>query len=128
MRSPTVVLVADDNPVNLTLAVEFLRILGYQSVTANDGVEALAVLQTLEPAAVLMDLNMPRLDGLDATRQLREMEARTGRRRVPVISWTASAPYATEAECKAAGMDTFLPKPLDLPSLRSVLAEVAPLC
>jgi CheY-like chemotaxis protein len=99
--------------------------LGFDAVTACDGVEALAHCERLHPAVVLMDLDMPALDGISATRRLRELE-RTGMLApCSIVAATADTTEATRQACVAAGMDGYLTKPL----LASTLgAELHRLC
>jgi CheY-like chemotaxis protein len=125
--APPLVLVVDDNALNRDLAVRMLHMFGYGTLIATDGVEAVARYgSTPDLAAILMDLNMPNMNGLEATRAIRRMEQAEHKKRVPVITWTASAGFATEADCRAAGMDDYLPKPTDLNTIRAALNRVAP--
>ncbi|WP_395659497.1 response regulator [Nocardioides sp.] len=113
------VLVVEDNPVNQLVAVGLLEALGYVAQTADDGVSALEVLALDEFDLVLMDVQMPRMDGYDATRAIREREPAGSR--VPVIAMTAAAVEGERERCLAAGMDDFLTKPVDPGALAAVL-------
>jgi PAS domain S-box-containing protein len=113
------VLVVEDNPVNQMVAVGLLGSLGYLVETADDGVAALDVLARTDFDAVLMDVQMPRMDGYAATRELRSNE-RNGDR-IPVIAMTAAAVQGERERCLASGMDDFLTKPVDASALRVVL-------
>ena len=113
------VLVVEDNPVNQLVAVGLLEALGYVAQTADDGVAALEVLALDEFDLVLMDVQMPRMDGYAATRAIREREPAGSR--VPVIAMTAAAVEGERDRCIAAGMDDFLTKPVDPGSLAAVL-------
>ena len=113
------VLVVEDNPVNQMVAVGLLGALGYLVETADDGVAALDVLARTDFDAVLMDVQMPRMDGYAATRELRANE-RNGDR-IPVIAMTAAAVEGERERCLASGMDDFLTKPVDASALRAVL-------
>ena len=115
------VLVADDNAVNQLLAEAMLAMLGYATTLVADGGAALEQLSAAQYDAVLMDCEMPILDGLDATRRLRASEQ--GARRTPVIGLTAHASAEARAACLAAGMDDFLGKPYTLDELAAVLAR-----
>ena len=115
------VLVVEDNPVNQMVAVGLLDALGYDSDTADDGLAALAAFDPARHDAVLMDVQMPRMDGYAATRALREREAGDGR--VPVIAVTAAAVEGERERCLAAGMDDFLTKPIDPDALAGSLAQ-----
>ncbi len=113
------ILVVEDNPVNQMVAVGLLDALGYETETAEDGQEALEVFDPERFDAVLMDVQMPRLDGYAATRALR---ARGDHRRVPVLAMTAAAVEGERERCLAAGMDDFLTKPVDPEALATTLA------
>ncbi len=123
------ILVADDNAINLKVAMAMLAKLGYQGTTAANGQEALAlVAQSLATqddsqafAAILMDANMPVLDGYAATHQLL---AQYGTATPPIIALTASVLEEDRQRCIDAGMQGFLPKPLRIDELSSVLASL----
>ena len=123
------VLVADDNPINLKVAMAMLTKLGYQGATAANGQEAIdMVAQSLTEkngehsfAAILMDANMPVVDGYAATRQLL---AQYGSATPPIIALTASVLEEDRQRCLNAGMQGFLPKPLRIDELSSVLLSL----
>ncbi|HYD96835.1 MAG TPA: response regulator [Noviherbaspirillum sp.] len=117
------ILVADDNPVNQEVAVRLLEKLGCRCEVAANGVQAVA-LQTARPCElVLMDCEMPELDGFEATRRIRAFE---GRRGVPIIALTASTGQGEREQCLAAGMDDFLSKPIRPQMLGDMLARWLP--
>ena len=120
------VLVVEDNAVNRIVARGLLESLGFAVELAEDGREALAMLERGRYDLVLMDLQMPVLDGFAATRALRAREERTGARRLPVVAMTAAAVTGERERCLAAGMDDFLTKPVALATLTSVLARWVP--
>jgi PAS domain S-box-containing protein len=113
------VLVAEDNAVNRTVAINMLEKLGHRADVAPDGHSALEALEASSYDAVLMDCQMPGLDGYEATRELRRREG--GGRRVPVIALTAHAMQSDRERCLAAGMDDYLAKPLRLSALQEAL-------
>jgi CheY-like chemotaxis protein len=119
------VLVVEDNPVNQVVVQAMLAELGATCVIAGNGREALACIDAETFDAVLMDMHMPEMDGLAATRALREREQHTGAPRMPVIAMTANAESDDGATCLHAGMDAFLSKPFGLPQLRRCLARHA---
>jgi CheY-like chemotaxis protein len=118
------VLVVDDNDVNRMVASGLVRALGYDVVCASDGLDAIEQCKASPPDVVLMDVNMPVLGGIDATRRLRELQ-RAGRvAPFAIVAATAAADEDTELRCRDAGMDGFLSKPLRLPLMRSELRRV----
>ncbi|MFW6775438.1 response regulator [Nocardioides sp. CPCC 205120] len=117
------VLVVEDNAVNQVVAQGLLTSMGYLVDTADDGQEALDLTARVEYDAVLMDLQMPRLDGYAATRALRERERATGVRRTPVLAMTAAAITGERDKCLAAGMDDFITKPVAPATLATALAR-----
>ncbi|ERS09640.1 histidine kinase [Marinobacter sp. EN3] len=117
------VLLVEDNPVNRTLTQRLLEKLGCEVLTANDGQAATSLWQWHQFDVVFMDCVMPRMDGYEATRQLRAWETNHGRRRVPVVALTASAMEEDEERCRQAGMDSFVAKPVNLEMLRAVLEQ-----
>ena len=126
-RPPLRVLVADDHPVNREVAAAFLQNLGHPPPTfAEDGRIALKQILTNEFDVVLMDVQMPELDGLAATLELRRREDAAGAPRLPVIALTSHAGKAERDACMAAGMDDFLAKPVRRAELERALAAVLP--
>jgi signal transduction histidine kinase/CheY-like chemotaxis protein len=117
------ILVAEDNPVNRELAHHMLAQLGAISLMATNGSEALDVLARETVDVVLMDCQMPELDGYQATKRLREIESQNGRKRVPVIALTANALVGDRERCLAAGMDDYLPKPFTGDELSALLSK-----
>ena len=115
------ILLAEDNPVNRELAEELLRRCGAAVESAADGTEALDWLARAEFDLVLMDCQMPGIDGYEATRRLRAEG-----RRLPVIAMTASAQAGVREDCVAAGMNDYLAKPLDLTTFHAVLGRWLP--
>jgi CheY-like chemotaxis protein len=111
------VLVVDDNPVNRRIAEAMLRRLGCVVETADDGAAALEAWSAAPWDLVLMDCQMPVLDGYDATRRIREVEAESGRRHTQVVALTAHALAGDREVCLAAGMDDYLTKPVTLDRL-----------
>jgi len=110
MNAPRV-LVVDDNAMNLALASFVLDADGFEVETAADATEALARLGPFQPALVLMDVQMPGMDGLALTRQLK---ADPATRHLVVVAFTAYAMKGDEARMRAAGCDGYLSKPIDV--------------
>ena len=118
------ILVVEDNPVNQLVATGLLRALGYRTTTADDGLAAIEAARAGEFDAILMDVQMPRMDGYTATREIRTHE--TGRR-LPIIAMTAAAVEGERERCLDAGMDDYLTKPVDAARLAETLDRwVAP--
>lgn len=108
------ILIVDDNPQNLKLARVLLRSEGYRVETAVDAEEALRVLQTFTPRLILMDLQLPGMDGLELTRRLK---ADPSRRHILVVALTAYAMKGDEERARAAGCDDYVAKPIDTQGL-----------
>jgi PAS domain S-box-containing protein len=112
-------LVVEDNDINQLVALGILETLGYAADTADDGEQAVGAWRDGSYAAVLMDVQMPRMDGYAATRAIRALEPEG--ERVPVLAMTAAAVEGEREKCLAAGMDDFLTKPVDPQALGAML-------
>jgi CheY-like chemotaxis protein len=122
---PTV-LVVEDHPVNRLVAEAMLGELGVDVRCAEDGQQAVASCEASSPDMVLMDLQMPVMDGLEATRQLRRLQ-RSGRLAAfPIVALTAHVGDADRAQAMAAGVDDYLTKPVQLPALETALRRWLP--
>lgn len=120
------VLLVEDNPVNRMIGEGFLKALGLPAQTADDGMQALAACAREAPALVLMDLQMPVMDGLEATRRLRALQQAGHLQQFPIVALTAHALQSDREQAAAAGMDGYLTKPLLLEALRSELQRWLP--
>nr|WP_272881642.1 response regulator [Fundidesulfovibrio soli] len=118
------VLVVEDESMNRLTAVRFLQHLGFESVGVSDGQQALDILTRSRFDVVLMDIQMPEMDGLEATRRLRA--GGTINRDVPVVALTAHAMSGDRDRFLAAGMDEYLTKPMEMQALREVLTRLLP--
>ena len=117
-------LVVEDNIVNQLLAEEMLRLLGFEVDVVPGGQEALDFCARQPPDAVLMDVQMPGLDGLETTRRLRRAQVAGELPVFPIIAATAHASEADRRACLLAGMDGYIAKPLDLRAMRSEIRRV----
>jgi CheY-like chemotaxis protein len=124
------ILVAEDNEINALLMRSLLGRLGHRAVIATNGEQALESWQAAKSAGspydlVLMDIQMPRLDGIETARRLRSLEASEPGRRTPILALTANTLIEDRYACFEAGMDGFLIKPLDREKLADALAGLA---
>lgn len=122
---PLRVLIVDDNAVNLMVLQQHLERRGHEVTRAVDGEKAAAIHASASPDLILMDCNMPVLDGWEATRKIRNHEAMTGRGRTPVVALTASPLEEIREACVACGMDDALGKPFSAEDLDQMLVRVA---
>ena len=120
---PLSILVAEDNAVNQRLLVTILESRGHRVRAASNGAEAVEFFRDGEFDLILMDLQMPELDGIEATAAIRQSEK--GNAHVPVYAFTAHAMAGDREKCLAAGMDGYLSKPVQLDDLVAVVNEVA---
>lgn len=114
------ILVVDDHPINRRLLADQLGSLGYQCVTANDGVDALNVLSKQHIDIVLSDVNMPNMDGYRLTQRIRQLGLT-----LPVIGVTANALAEEKQRCLESGMDSCLSKPVTLDIIKQTLTVYA---
>lgn len=121
---PLRILLAEDNPVNQRVAIRLLEKDGHHVTVANHGGEAVAAMERDSFDLVLMDVQMPEMDGFAAARLIREREAGKGRR-IPIVAMTAHAMKGDRERCLAAGMDDYLSKPIQRGELDRVLSWVA---
>jgi len=120
------ILVAEDNPVNCKIVLAMLAKLRVEAVAVENGFEALAVLSQDDFDLVLMDVQMPEMDGLEATRRIRDPASAVRRHDIPVIALTANAMVEDRLQCSKVGMNDHLAKPLTLPALTQALLRWLP--
>ena len=120
---PLQVLLAEDNPLNQHLAILLLERWGHKVTLAQDGLEAVALFGQRDWDLVLMDMQMPNMDGVSATRVIRA--SGTSGHRTPIVAMTANAMEADRELCRAAGMDAFLSKPFETERFRALVNEMA---
>lgn len=117
------VLLVEDNAINQALATRQLGRLGHRITVTSSGEEGLARWRALQPDLVLMDIQMPGMDGLEATRRIRAAEAAEGRPRTPIVAMTANAFPEDREACLAAGMDGYVTKPVKPEVLQQALMQ-----
>lgn len=118
------VLVVDDHPINSMFAEKFLSKIGFEQITAvSDGVEALRAVDENEFDVILMDCQMPEMDGYQASQMIRTLEEGTNRKRTTIIAMTANAMVGDREKCLDAGMDDYISKPINPDKLCAVLQK-----
>ncbi|MEQ1634941.1 MAG: response regulator, partial [Planctomycetota bacterium] len=117
-------LIVDDNEINLRVATMTMQRLGFVCEQAHDGAEAVQRATTGSFDVVLMDWQMPEVDGVEAARRIRQHEHEHGQQQVPILAVTANTHAEDEQRCLAAGMNAFLHKPINRAKLVSALAAV----
>jgi CheY-like chemotaxis protein len=123
-RHPLRILLAEDNLVNQKLALRLLAQMGYRADVASDGVEAIEAVERHPYDVVLMDVQMPEMDGLEASRRLVQRAPEGHRPRI--VAMTANATQGDREMCIEAGMDDYLTKPIRVDQLVAALTNVAP--
>ena len=118
------ILLAEDNPVNQKVAQVLLERAGHKVTIVPDGVQAVAAAANATLDVILMDVQMPEMDGLEATRAIRQRETLQGRSRIPIIAMTAHAMASDRERCLSAGMDGYTSKPIHITTLLQVIADV----
>jgi len=119
------ILLAEDNLVNQKVACKLLERRGHDVTVVNNGAEALSALEERAFDLILMDVQMPEMDGLEATRQIRGRERSTGIH-VPILAMTAHAMKGDKERCLAAGMDGYISKPIHVQSLMQTIYTLVP--
>lgn len=114
------ILIVDDNPANLKLARLLLGAEGHDARTAVDAEQAIKVLETFRPRLILMDIQLPGMDGLELTRKLKANPQTQG---ILIVALTAYAMRGDEERARAAGCDGYVAKPIDVNTLPGVIAE-----
>ncbi len=122
---PLRLLLTEDNPVNQMFAVAILEKKGHSVRIANNGQEALDILAKDSFDAILMDIQMPVMDGLEATRRIRAQEKSTGKH-IPIVAMTAHAMQRDKDECFSVGMDHYVSKPIRTEHLFEILDSISP--
>jgi len=115
------VLVAEDNPINQLVTREIMKTFGLNPIMVDNGIDAVETIANENIDLVIMDVQMPRMDGIEATSKIREMEQSSGSdKRIPIIAFTANAMAGDREKYLEAGMDDYLSKPVDMESFSNL--------
>jgi len=117
------ILVAEDNEVNLAMLLDMLSIMNHEVIVAKNGQEAIDLALANKPELIIMDISMPVMDGLEATRRLRDIEEFSD---IPILALTASVGAEGREKCLAAGCTEHLPKPIQTKELFEALSRNLP--
>ncbi len=119
------ILIAEDSSVIQNIAKKVLEFQNYDIDSAKNGKEVLKKLEKTAYDAILMDINMPQMDGMECARQIRALED-TKKSKIPIIAITGNAQNYSMEDFKAAGIDEYLPKPIDFDNLVTLLKKMSP--
>jgi CheY-like chemotaxis protein len=117
------ILLVEDNPTNQVVALAMLKKLGYKAKVTSNGREAITALQNMRYDIILMDCQMPEMDGFEATRRIRQGESGRRYTNVPIIAMTAHAMKGDKELCLEAGMNDYLAKPVKSEELSKLIAQ-----
>lgn len=117
------ILLVEDNIFNQKVALIILKKMGYQVSIANDGLEAINALETNNYDIVLMDMQMPNLDGLEATQRIQSANSNVKNPQIPIIAMTANAMQGDRERCLQVGMNDYVSKPINIDDLQAVLKK-----
>jgi CheY-like chemotaxis protein len=115
------ILIVDDEPLNRLFLVDLLKIHNLEPTEATNGMEAIEQWLHNDFFVILMDIQMPKMNGIDTTKIIRQKEQEEGRQKTPIIAVTAYCTKATELDCQSAGMDYYIPKPVNVSELLKVI-------
>jgi CheY-like chemotaxis protein len=115
------ILLAEDNPVNQKVALRVLKHLGYQADVVNNGREAIEAIATKSYDLILMDIQMPEMNGLEATEYIRDREKISQRPPIAIVAITANASHDDQFTCSDAGMNDYISKPIQIDKLKDIL-------
>jgi two-component system cell cycle response regulator DivK len=121
MSEKRTILIVEDNPMNLKLARDVLEARGYRVFAAENGEDGVAMAGAERPDLVLMDIQLPGIDGVEALRRLRDDPATVG---IPIVAFTASVMAGDRSRVTAAGFDAFLSKPIELKPFLATIAKI----
>jgi len=115
------ILLAEDNPVNQKVALRVLKHLGYQADVVNNGREAVEAITSKSYDLILMDIQMPEMNGLEATQYIRERENASQLNPIAIVAITANATHDDQYTCSDAGMNDYISKPIQIDKLKDIL-------
>jgi CheY-like chemotaxis protein/HPt (histidine-containing phosphotransfer) domain-containing protein len=119
------ILVVEDNPINVRVATSLLKKMGHSVYVASNGEEAVSQLSNLDVDLVLMDLEMPKMDGFEAARHIRNGECGKSKRDIPIVAMSAHAMAGVKEKCEQVGMNEYIAKPVQYLDLQEVILSVA---
>ena len=126
-RKSALILLAEDNPVNQKIALILFKKWGFKADVANNGIEALSMLQEKQYSLILMDINMPKLDGFETVKRIRSTKSNAWfKKDIPIIAMTAHAMKEDRHRCLDAGMDRYLSKPVEPARLLETIMDLLP--
>lgn len=119
--TPLSILIAEDNLVNQKVALRVLKHLGYQADVVTNGRQVISAIANKSYDLILMDIQMPEMDGLEATKYIRAQELEYQLQPIAIIAITANATHDDQYTCRNAGMDDYISKPIHIEKLKSIL-------
>ncbi|PZU95090.1 MAG: histidine kinase [Pseudanabaena sp.] len=119
--SSLAILLAEDNPVNQKVAIRVLKLLGYQADVVNNGQEVIKAIAEKVYDLILMDMQMPIMDGIEATRYIRNQEAESQSHPIAIIAMTANSSEDDQLLCRNAGMNDYISKPIQIEKIKHIL-------
>ena len=120
-RSSFSILLAEDNPINQKVAMRVLNHLGYQADMVGNGKEVIEAITNKSYDLILMDIQMPEMDGLETTQYIRNQEIESQLTPIVIVAITANASHDDQYICREAGMNDYISKPIQIPELRNIL-------
>ena len=120
-RSYFSILLAEDNPINQKVAMRVLKHLGYQADMVGNGKEVIEAITNKSYDLILMDIQMPEMDGLETTQHIRNQEIGSQLTPIVIVAITANASHDDQYICREAGMNDYISKPIQIPELKNIL-------
>ncbi|BBC26357.1 response regulator [Pseudanabaena sp. ABRG5-3] len=123
VHTPLSILLAEDNLVNQKVALRVLKHLGYEADVVGNGQEVIKAIANKSYDLILMDIQMPEMDGIEATQYIRNQELESQMSPIAIVAITANATHDDQYVCRKAGMNDYISKPIQIDKLRSVLQQ-----